>query len=111
MPKRDKFIGTCAAAKELGVSVRTVQLWSEKGILDAWKTSGGHRRITRESVARVRNAYKNSHTQKASTILVVEDDATMQAYYEALLAIVAPDADIIVAQNGYEGLIAFGKHG
>lgn len=34
----------------LGVSVRTIQLWVDGGVLEAWKTVGGHRRITRESV-------------------------------------------------------------
>ena len=39
---------TCSpreAARQLGVSVRTAQLWVEEGRLQAWKAPGGHRRI------------------------------------------------------------------
>ena len=45
-----KFCTTKEAADLLGVSVGTVQQWVESGLLQAWKTAGGHRRVTRESV-------------------------------------------------------------
>lgn len=41
---------TQEVARSLGVSLRTVQLWVDGGLLDAWKTAGGHRRIPRDSV-------------------------------------------------------------
>ncbi len=44
------FYTTREAADKLGVSVRTVQMWTESGMLAAWKTEGGHRRVTAESV-------------------------------------------------------------
>lgn len=44
---------TREVAQLLGVSLRTIQLWVDSGILEAWKTAGGHRRITRESVIRL----------------------------------------------------------
>lgn len=43
-------VSTKVAAKLLGASVRSVQLWADSGLLRAFKTPGGHRRITRESV-------------------------------------------------------------
>ena len=39
-------------AKKLGVTIRSVQLWVEQGLLEGWKTPGGHRRITSESFNR-----------------------------------------------------------
>lgn len=42
------------AAKILGVSPKTVQLWVDAGILAAWKTVGGHRRVTLESVEKLK---------------------------------------------------------
>ena len=39
-------------AKKLGVTIRSVQLWVEQGLLEGWKTPGGHRRITTESFDR-----------------------------------------------------------
>jgi excisionase family DNA binding protein len=47
------FCTTREAAEMLGVSLRTAQLWSESGLLDAWKTGGGHRRISRQSIERL----------------------------------------------------------
>lgn len=37
-------------AQALGLAVRSVQLMVDRGELQAWKTPGGHRRITRASV-------------------------------------------------------------
>ncbi len=47
------FCTTREAATLLGVSVGTVQLWVESGLLRAWKTAGGHRRVMRDSVERL----------------------------------------------------------
>ena len=49
----DKVVSTREAAKILGVSLRTVQLWVESGVLKAWKTAGGHRRVTLSSINEV----------------------------------------------------------
>ena len=43
----DDVLSTREAAEQLGVALRTVQLWVEAGVLPAWKTAGGHRRISR----------------------------------------------------------------
>lgn len=39
------ILTTAQAAKILGVSTRTAQLWIESGSLASWKTPGGHRRV------------------------------------------------------------------
>ncbi len=39
-------------AKEMGCSIRSVQLWVEQGLLEGWKTPGGHRRISKSSFDR-----------------------------------------------------------
>jgi excisionase family DNA binding protein len=46
-----EFCGTSFAAKKLGLSVGTVQSLVEKNELKAWKTDGGHRRISMQSIA------------------------------------------------------------
>ena len=87
----EDVIGTRKAAEILGVSVRTVQLWVENGTLKAWKTPGNHRRILRSSIDEVINERTSSVTTEppaASDILVVEDEATMQAYYQALFDLI-----------------------
>lgn len=46
----DNTLTTREVAKLLGLAVRSVQLMVDRGELQAWKTSGGHRRISRESL-------------------------------------------------------------
>ena len=49
LPPNDTLT-TREVATQLGLAVRSVQLMVDRGDLKAWKTSGGHRRISRESV-------------------------------------------------------------
>lgn len=48
----DSDYSTIEVAQRLGMAVRSVQLMVDRGELDAWKTPGGHRRISRASVER-----------------------------------------------------------
>jgi len=106
-------MGTREAAQTLGVSVRTVQLWVEKGKLRAWKTVGGHRRILRDSVADALDVRQEEVTPAVSVhsrrVLIVEDDTVMQTYYDALFNILGFDGDIRFAKDGFEGLVELGK--
>jgi excisionase family DNA binding protein len=45
---------TLEVARLLGMAVRSVQMMVDRGELEAWKTPGGHRRISRTSVDRWR---------------------------------------------------------
>ena len=48
----DQPYTTIEVASLLGLAVQSVQLMVDRGELDAWKTPGGHRRISRASVER-----------------------------------------------------------
>jgi len=112
MTVSDEVLGTQEAARRLGVSVRTVQLWVENGTLDAWKTPGGHRRILRSSVeAALRSRVQATVPVKSDAlrVLIVEDDLAMQGYYAALFGVLRPDADLTMAADGFEGLVELGK--
>ena len=109
-------MGTRLAAETLGVSVRTVQLWVENGTLRAWKTPGKHRRILRSSVEALiaereaeQDAEQDAEMIVMQDVLIVEDELTMQAYYEAMFELVRPDLELRFASNGFEGLVEFGR--
>lgn len=51
-PGLPEHLSTIEVARMLGMAVRSVQLMVDRGTLEAWKTPGGHRRITRQSVER-----------------------------------------------------------
>lgn len=106
-------MGTQLAAETLGVSVRTVQLWVENGTLQAWKTPGNHRRILRSSVEALlasRHSEQEAGTPERDDVLIVEDEATMQAYYEAMFELVRPELKLRFADNGFAGLVEYGRN-
>ena len=105
---------TREAAELLGVSLRTVQLWVEKGTLSAWKTAGGHRRISRESldglVTEQYGALNNNRQAEMPTILVIEDDLDLLELYKLRIELWGLPVKVQTAVNGYEGLIKIGQH-
>lgn len=85
----DDYCGTTYAAKLLGLSVATVQSLVEKGEIAAWKTQGGHRRL---SLRAINNYLKKHSPQQAQvdpdprhrlSVLVVEDDEAIRELYKA----------------------------
>ena len=117
------FCTTRRAAELLGVSLRTAQLWSESGVLEAWKTEGGHRRISLESVKRLLADPKViSQTEtipppsvrarddgdRPFSILVVEDEATLCLVYELTLSRWPMQPQVMTAYDGYEALLRVG---
>ncbi len=117
------FCTSSEAAQLLGVALRTVQLWVESGMLEAWKTAGGHRRISRESVQRLLvgqsrrasdrtpglNETREEPQRKPFSILVVEDDASLLRLYQINLAQWPMHPSVTTASDGYEALIRLGQ--
>lgn len=115
----DSVLTTRQAADLLGVALRTVQLWVEAGALPAWKTAGGHRRIAREAVERLKQ--RQVQDMQASTVgqglgteirvrlLVVEDDADLLRLYALTVESWDLPIDLDLARNGFEGLVRLGE--
>jgi len=121
------FCTTREAATLLGVSVGTVQLWVENGLLRAWKTAGGHRRVLRDSVLALLHrapdvatptapvappaaaATPTGSTARQLRILVVEDDESLLRLYQVRL-LRWPMAPVVsIANNAITGLIMLGR--
>ncbi len=104
---------TRQAANLLNVSLRTVQLWSESGVLSAWKTAGGHRRISSESVEKIRHeqylAAGPEPEARELTIVIVEDDPLYVELYQLKIASWQLPADVAVANDGFEALLMIGR--
>lgn len=117
---KKSFCTTREAAVLLGVSVGTVQLWVESGLLQAWKTSGGHRRVLRESIdgllhkgGEVLPSPSVAPVSVVSTrplnVLVVEDDDNLLRLYKARLAQWPMKPVVSLADNGVTGLLMMGR--
>jgi excisionase family DNA binding protein len=94
---------TSDVAKELGVTIRSVQLWVEQGALEGWKTPGGHRRITRASFNRMTasraSQKKNPQSDhgKLQVMIIEKDEATQSLYRQTIKSWgLAVDLKIIV---------------
>ena len=84
----DDYCGTSYAARLLGLSVATVQSLVEKGEIEAWKTLGGHRRISLVAL----NAYRIKNSPQLTKtdadpklrlrVLLVEDDEHTRELYK-----------------------------
>ena len=118
----DTTLTTRQAGVLLGVSLRTVQLWVEAGVLDAWKTAGGHRRVSTESVNKIIEERGSSFKRqgslgyrsnaKALNVLIAEDDQIYKElleYFFKSLNTKSSQVNLTLVSNGFECLISLGK--
>jgi excisionase family DNA binding protein len=116
----DDVLSTREAAEQLGVALRTVQLWVESGVLPAWKTAGGHRRISRVAVERLigerRAALSGDPANSAPAsagarlqVLVVEDEPELLRLFTMVIAGWDLPIDVTPAANGFEALLRLGQ--
>ena len=118
MNDQEQVLTTRQAAKMLNVSLRTVQLWVESGVLNAWKTPGGHRKVALSSVEQILEGRKNAiqtepRPEKRSnqdfSILIVEDDEALRNLFFYYFTNWKIKVHLTFAKNGFEGLTNLGK--
>lgn len=124
------YYTTLEVAKILGMAVRSVQLMVDRGDLQAWKTPGGHRRITRESLERwiqgsragvtgvaamhggagadVRGGGRRRSQVHIPRVLLIEDSSHFQNLVSMLVKQKFPSVDLHIANDGITGLVSFG---
>lgn len=111
---QSEFLTTRDAARLLGVALATIQTWVESGVLPAWKTAGGHRRIPRSAVEELLNrqkaAIEATQPQQKVKVLVVEDDPVQLQLYQLRFGEWQLPIELLTAQDGFEGLIMMGRH-
>jgi len=119
-PIEKSFCTTREAATLLGVSVGTVQLWVESGLLQAWKTAGGHRRVLRDSVEKLLHkkpekapveAVPVAYAEVSSklTVMVVEDDLNLQRLYQTQISRWPMEPEVVVVNNAFVALLLIGR--
>ncbi len=110
----EKFLSTREAAARLGVALSTVQAWVESGVLPAWKTAGGHRRIALDAIEAMRlkqqAVLEQPTAPEITKVLVVEDDPVQRELYRIQFAEWQLPIQLLTAADGFEGLILIGRH-
>lgn len=113
-----EYLSTIEAAKRLQVATGTIQKMVDTGILNAWKTSGGHRRILLESIeAFERNQRKQKRKEtnapsdqtllgnKASgKLLIIEDSHFFAGKLKEFIKIEIANIDIDISYNAFEAV-------
>ena len=119
---------TLEVARLLGMAVRSVQMMVDRGELEAWKTPGGHRRISRASVESWRATRQNRSLAEPATqpialgtapapradaaapaVLLIEDSVHYQNLITLLLRQQFPALVLQVADDGIAGLAMAGR--
>ncbi|MDR7334369.1 excisionase family DNA-binding protein [Roseateles asaccharophilus] len=117
---------TIEVAKLLGLAVRSVQMMVDRGELVAWKTPGGHRRISKESVqawaARREGTAEAVKPEEAPAprsgarpsaprgrVLLIEDSVHYQKLIAMVLAQKFPELELHIAPDGIVGLAMYGQ--
>ena len=106
----DGYCGTSYAARLLKLSVGTIQNLVESNTLKAWKTQGGHRRISLQSIQEYQYAnnlepaslYSNDAKLR---ILVVEDDESSRLMYQAYFDRWSLPLDVVIYASAMEALL------
>jgi excisionase family DNA binding protein len=106
----EDYCGTTYAAKLLGLSVGTIQTLVEKNELQAWKTQGGHRRISMPSIREYQRKHNMLTIQTEPRdarlrVLLVEDDAVTREMLRGYCNRSAMPVDCTAMSSGLEALI------
>ncbi len=111
-PEREGYCTTREAAKLLGLSLGKVQKMAEDGELQAWKTSGGHRRVSVHSVeAMLRQRGRlqpKASAREGIDVLIAEDNVDLQRLYQKSISSWALPISIRTVANGIDGLLNIG---
>ena len=81
-----EYVGTTHAAKLLGLSVGSVQALVETRQLTAWKTKGGHRRVSMSSIVEYKKknsmliAFPSAQIAIPNVVFVDDDENTRMMY-------------------------------
>lgn len=119
--ERSEVCTTQKAAEILGISVSSVQQLVEAGAIEAWKTTGGHRRIPLQAVL----AYKRTHSPfppsyiagpksnwppaELARVLIVEDNPMQRELYRQQITGWQLDCELIFCDNGYMALLEIAR--
>ncbi len=107
---QENYCGTTYAARLLGLSVGTIQTLVEKNELQAWKTQGGHRRISLPSILQYQRrqnmpAITVEKTSYRLKILAVDDAAIAREMLKEFASSSDMPLDCTIMSSGLEALI------
>ncbi|MBF0177931.1 MAG: response regulator [Magnetococcales bacterium] len=116
MPRdQEVYVTSSEAGDLLGVAQSTIHSWIHRGVLKSWKTAGGHRRIPMSEIDAMLRQRRESlgqigENKEVVTLLLVEDDLDHVAFFRKMVERWPVQVQLLVAENGFDGLIQSGMH-
>ena len=106
----ESFCGTTYASKVLGLSIGTIQGLVARNELRAWRTSGGHRRISLKSIQEYQlkhNLQPNAFMQGLERIkvVVVEDDEATREMLELNFESWGLPLEVLMYESAIEAML------
>jgi excisionase family DNA binding protein len=101
-PKHRPFMTPTEVAALMMVSPITVRGWSQKGLLKAEVTPGGHRRYLREEVERFMRDASTGGRRTVLRVLIIDDEPAVLGQLRDLIESASPSAQVELAQDGFE---------
>ncbi len=112
MAVSNAFLTSHAVADLIGVSPSTVLSWIDKGLLPAFRTPGGHRRVEPmvlvEFLRNHQMPVPRTLLPQAKRMLLIDDDATFLRSTKRQLKQNFPELDVEMAEGPVEGLLRIG---
>lgn len=106
-----EFLTSKQVAKLIDVGRSSVQRWIDAGELPAFKTPGGHRRVTRRALMaflRKRGAPIPEQVRARLRLMVVDDEDGVSRNVERVLSVKAPWLHVECVDNGIDALFRIG---
>ena len=106
------ILGTTDISKACGVTIQTVQSWIDRGVLKAFRTPGGHRRVKKEDFLGFLEKFQFPLYQEIKSIfpriLIADDETDLRNSMKSIVSKVFPNAVVTMCSSGADALIHLG---
>lgn len=113
-----EYLTTIEAAKRLQVATGTIQKMVDTGVLNAWKTSGGHRRILLKSIEAFEKKQRkqkygenntpgdevSSEKKSIKKLLIIEDSHFFAGKLKEFVKGNIPNIDVDITYNAFDAV-------
>jgi excisionase family DNA binding protein len=102
------YLTSHAIARIVSVSPSTVLAWIDRGLLPAYRTPGGHRRVERGALIRFLREHRMpvpTELAPLSRLLVIDDEDSFLRAVKRELERSAPEIDVETADGALDGLL------
>ena len=112
MTMTNAFLTSHAVAELIGVSPSTVLSWIDKGLLPAFRTPGGHRRVEPAALVQFLRSHQmpvpKTLLPQAKKLLLIDDDAAFLRTTKRQLKQQFTELNVETAEGPVEGLLKIG---